>query len=269
CDSDCTLAQCGDQTVNGAAGETCDSGTETATCDDDCTAVACGDEVVNESAGEVCDHGGPSPTCDLDCTFAACNDGVINSAAGESCEDGNLAEGDGCSSKCKAHKVVFATSQGFDGNLGGLVGADMKCQVAAQAAGLPGTYRAWLSDDTGSPVSRFTKSTIPYARRDGVLIANNWADLIDGTLAAPINLSELKTPPGADANVCGGTSQLTFTNTIVSGTMFTDFTDCQNWTSNAPGFTGGGQWNKADGLWTQFVCQQSCAWKKPIYCFMQ
>jgi hypothetical protein len=36
------------------------------------------------------------------------------------------------------------------------------------AAGLPGTYRAWISDITGSPSTRFTKSTIPYVRRDGV-----------------------------------------------------------------------------------------------------
>ena len=43
--------------------------------------------------------------------------------------------------------VIFPTSQLFDGNLGGLSGADEKCDQAASDAGLPstGTYTAWLS----------------------------------------------------------------------------------------------------------------------------
>jgi cysteine-rich repeat protein len=39
----------------------------------------------------------------------------LNKTAGEQCDDGNVAEGDGCSSTCKSHKVVFATSTAFDG----------------------------------------------------------------------------------------------------------------------------------------------------------
>ena len=175
---------------------------------------------------------------------------------------------------------AFVTSSRGSGNLsswseaGGAVGlaaGDAICRARALGADLPnaGTYRAWLSDATGSPSTRFTKSTIPYARRDGVIVANNWADLTDGNIQVPINLSELNGPPGGDAKTCNGVSQLTFTNTITDGTMFGDFFACQNWTSNAPAVTGGGQWNKADGLWTQFVCAQSCDWSKPLYCFMQ
>ena len=33
--------------------------------------------------------------------------------------------------------IVFVTSIAYDGNLGGLVGADQKCQARAEAAGLP------------------------------------------------------------------------------------------------------------------------------------
>src|SRR5215212_6677746 len=42
---------------------------------------------------------------------------------------------------------VFLSSITYDGNLGGLSGADAKCQGLAAVAGLPGIYKAWLSDD--------------------------------------------------------------------------------------------------------------------------
>ncbi len=46
-------------------------------------------------------------------------------------------------------KTVFVTSAAFKGNLGGLTGADAKCQAEADgpASIVPsGTYLAWLSD---------------------------------------------------------------------------------------------------------------------------
>ena len=270
CDADCTVAFCGDQQLNMVAGETCDDGGETANCDDDCTAPACGDGVSNEVAGEECDAAGNSKECDADCTLSMCGDGFVNPADGESCDDGNVEEGDGCSSACKAQKIVFASSATFDGNLGGLAGGDAKCQALAVAAGLKGTYRVWASDVTGTPLTRFTKANIPYARRDGVVVANNFADLIDGALLAPINLSELKTQPGFDDNLCGNLKGLTLTNTATDGTMFNALTSCNSWTSNnANGITGGGHWSASTANWTAFVCSQFCNWKKALYCFEQ
>jgi hypothetical protein len=58
------------------------------------------------------------------------------------------------------------------------------------AAGLPGTYQAWLSDSTGSPNTRFVRSTGPYRLVNGHTIAANFADLTDGILAAPISVTE-------------------------------------------------------------------------------
>jgi hypothetical protein len=46
---------------------------------------------------------------------------------------------------------VFVTSTVHDGNLGGLAGADAICNSLASDAGLPGTYKAWLSDGFNSP----------------------------------------------------------------------------------------------------------------------
>ena len=61
-------------------------------------------------------------------------------------------------------KTVFITSAKFKGNLGGLTGADDKCQAEADgpASIVPsGIYLAWLSDGTDSPDIRFTKSSHP------------------------------------------------------------------------------------------------------------
>jgi len=41
---------------------------------------------------------------------------------------------------------VFVTSRGYDGNLGGELGADAKCQDRADYAGLDGNFKAWLVD---------------------------------------------------------------------------------------------------------------------------
>ncbi len=50
-------------------GEQCDDGGESATCDSDCTVAMCGDGTVNETAGEECDDGGTAPGdgCDENC----------------------------------------------------------------------------------------------------------------------------------------------------------------------------------------------------------
>ena len=67
-------------------------------------------------------------------------------------------------------KTVFVTKASFKGNLGGLAGADEKCQAEADdhASIVPsGTYLAWLSDGTNSPDTRFAKSSDPYVLPDG------------------------------------------------------------------------------------------------------
>jgi hypothetical protein len=72
-----------------------------------------------------------------------------------------------CPSFCMCAKKVFLTSQEYTGNLGGLAGADAKCQALADAAGIGGTFKAWLSDSTLDPIHRFSGSTfsgVPFVR---------------------------------------------------------------------------------------------------------
>jgi len=89
-----------------------------------------------------------------------------------------------------ASKQVFITSTLYNGNLGGLSGADAKCQTQAIAANLSGTWKAWLSDNTTSATSRLSHSNLPYAMVNGTIIANNWTDLTDGTLASSLIIDE-------------------------------------------------------------------------------
>lgn len=86
--------------------------------------------------------------------------------------------------------LVFVTSTTHTGNLGGLAGADAICQARADAAGLGGTFRAWLSDSTTAARDRLTRAGVPYVRVDGVQVAANFADLTDGALMQPILLTE-------------------------------------------------------------------------------
>lgn len=87
-------------------------------------------------------------------------------------------------------KIAFISSTSSNGNLGGLTGADQKCQTLADSAGIHGTFKAWLGDSTKSPSNRFTQATVPYVKLDGSLIANHWTDLTDGDIANPINIDE-------------------------------------------------------------------------------
>jgi len=51
-------------------------------------------------------------------------------------------------------KTVFVTKASFESNMGGLSGADTKCQAEAddpESIVPSGTYMAWLSDGTNSP----------------------------------------------------------------------------------------------------------------------
>lgn len=77
-----------------------------------------------------------------------------------------------------AAKKAFVTSTGYSGNLGGLAGADAKCQARAAAAGLANAsrFKAWLSTSTVDAGARLTSGG-PWARIDGILLASSLADL--------------------------------------------------------------------------------------------
>lgn len=256
-------------------GGTCGPCGDTKSCavGDDCTSKAC--------AGHVCQ----APSCvdgiknanesDVDCG-GHCGAGLCK--LNQACFAGLDCESRGCEAgRCVATKLVFVTSTRFTASqIGGLNGAAAKCQSAARAAGVSnmsnmGTFKAWLSDSTGSPSTLFARSARPYVRVDGVVVANGYDDLVDGQLLAPISKTELN-GDGVGATSGCAVPGLVFTNTRENGTR--DDTDsapasCSNWSAPAGGTTLGSL-NSTTSWATGCFDGQSCANAlSPLYCFEQ
>lgn len=197
--------------------------------------MRCGDGVVDP--GEACDGGGEALDCNEDCTPVRCGDGVINTMAGEDCDDGNVIDGDGCEYTCEQTgppRFMFVSSQLYTGDLGGLLGADARCQALATAAKLPGTYMAWLSDNDGSPATRMARTTGPYLLPDGTRVANSWAGLTQHNLLAAITMTELRgdSPIGTSSCTLGEDEcTVVWTNTHRSGIQVAFDGSCNGWTS--------------------------------------
>jgi hypothetical protein len=160
-------------------------------------------------------------------------------------------------------KCVFATSTIQTGNLGGLAGGDAICQARAEAPGslaAPGTYKAWLSTAAASAASRLTHAEVPYRLVDGTTIANDWTDLTDGTLDAPINRQE---------NDIVGPVRGVWTGTNADGSF--QGSDCAAWSSAASTGVAGtsGSTGETDFQWTFFAIQLQCSPQLPLYCFQQ
>jgi uncharacterized repeat protein (TIGR01451 family) len=156
-------------------------------------------------------------------------------------------------------RLVFVSSGNFDGNFGGIAGADAQCQTLAMAASLPGTYKAWISDSTSSPSTSFTQTGF-FTLIDGTMIATSWADLTDGTIANPINRT--------DQNIVISNTFVR-TNTLANGGNDSAFGACNNWTSNSPSDVASlGQSGATNSSWTT-NSTGGCGFPLSIYCFEQ
>jgi hypothetical protein len=180
------------------------------------------------------------------------------------CPAGQCCNGAGTCGECK----VFVTERlAAQGALGGLTGADAVCQSRATAAGLPGTYMAWLSDSSSSPITRFAKATVPYTLPGGETVATSWADLTSGNaLRHAINQTE-------SGDEISGTSLgafMVWTNTTQNGSVGgTDPSGhCFNWTSTLAGATGNIGDARSATKWTLNGFQQ-CPVDSRLYCFQQ
>ena len=164
-----------------------------------------------------------------------------------------------------AGKIVFITSTTYGGNLGDITGADAICQTRATAASLSGTFKAWVSSATGDARDRFTQSTDPYKLVTGTTIANDWSDLIDGTLQAPINRDEFGALQ-AGKLPWTGTDQTGILKVYPPRTVA-----CQTlWSSSGTSPNNGwfGDSNSATSSWTD-NSYNDCNGANPLYCFEQ
>ena len=151
--------------------------------------------------------------------------------------------------------IAFVTSTSHTGDVNGLLGADRLCQARADAAGLPGTYRAWLSTDATSAISRLAGAS-GWVRPDDRPVANTPAELAAGRMFHPIRLDENGRDVG-DVDVMTGTN--------ANGTMSTA-SDCGDYNlADTQSVTHG----RADGVSSPFSIFGSgaCSTARRMYCF--
>lgn len=168
-------------------------------------------------------------------------------------------------------RVVFLlTEAGPPMAYGGLAGADALCQQAADDAGFAGTFRAWLSATMkDSPSSRFEQDGGPFVRPDGTVIALDWADLVDGALAAPISV----TAAGIEVDPSAMPEVVVATHTLHDGTFAGGIAPCVQYTSDLIVGPRRGTATATDVGWTEnpddWSCNNDASGGPSLYCFAQ
>ncbi len=170
-----------------------------------------------------------------------------------------------------AIKHIFLSSTTYNGNLGGLTGADQKCAaLAAGGTGLGTSWKAWLSDSTTNAIDRIS-DVGPWYLVDGTTkVFNNKANLQTVPLAA-INQTELGATPGE-----GNFAKTVWTNTDLGGAKISAVSanTCTNWTDSTAATTiPTGNWGfAADAKWTNNAANDPRTCQQPfshIYCIEQ
>jgi hypothetical protein len=163
------------------------------------------------------------------------------------------------------HKIVFSRGFSLATGAGGISGQDGYCQDAASAAGLAGTYYAWLadSDPLSAPYYRYWRSPVPYYNPAGTKIADDWNDLVDGTnLDGAIAVD----PTGAATFL-----NVTRTNVKPDGTQNNSASSyhCSDWTHPGPGVGFYGGRDDSNSTWTTGNNSAQCNSGSQFYCFEQ
>jgi hypothetical protein len=125
-------------------------------------------------------------------------------------------------------QVVFATATTYNGSFGGLYYGDYICQREAINAGLPGIWKALLSDDSTSAFARLTVTgpiynNVPITTGPIQRIASDSANFWSPVFPAALNYTGT-----------GGTPSTTntWTGSSSAGAIKTGFT-CNSWTTNS------------------------------------
>jgi hypothetical protein len=168
-------------------------------------------------------------------------------------------------------KCVFVTSSVHQGDFGGLAGGDAICNELAAGAGLPGTYKAWLSIEgaDNSAAKRLTPATVPYKLVTGETVANDFTDLVscEGNLPVVCLQNPIDTTEGGVGVPSGAVGEV-WTGTRPDGSSAVAGRTCLGWT--AGGLNNGQRGELASVLngWTErFV--GPCERDARLYCFQQ
>jgi hypothetical protein len=152
---------------------------------------------------------------------------------------------------------VFVTSNSYTGALGGLAGADAKCQSSATSQGLSGSFRAYLSDAASNAYDRVPGAGPWYTTDDQLAFASKAdlrgapkAALLDEYAGYPVRVGNAGAWSGSDS---GG---------VATGQ------DCDGWTrltADAAGTTG----TAVDASWGGGSAPLRCDTLLPIVCLQQ
>ena len=170
--------------------------------------------------------------------------------------------------KYKCPMLVFVTSEVWTGNLGGIAGADAKCQQAANNSDLTKgrIFRAWISDAYTWPEKRFIHSSTPYITTcpETKRVADNWTDLVDGSaIGVKQFCSEFGVP----------LTGFVWTYTNIFGYPYGDGESCWNWSRDSQDGIGTGGFFDPDVtvgeyMWTQ-LNWLNCDQAERLLCFEQ
>ena len=157
--------------------------------------------------------------------------------------------------------IVFTTSTTQTAALGGLAGADAICAQRALAAGLAGTYRAWLSTSTVNAIDRLGSAS-GWVRPDGKPFVNSVAEIAQGKVLYPPRLDEFGNDLGAGPVVMTATGR---DGTLIAGT---NYTTCGDFTSDVyDGKPLDSGLASANSWWFTYAVSVGCAGPARIYCF--
>jgi hypothetical protein len=149
--------------------------------------------------------------------------------------------------------IAFVTSTTHNGNLGGLAGADTICTGRATAAGLPGTYVAWLSTSTVDAVSRLAGAR-GFVRPDGQPFADQPSEIGANQIFNNLHLDESGNDVGTD---------VVWTGTTSDGTASAN--TCSDW-GLASGNGRSGSSEGGPAAWTD-TANTNCSQPHRLYCF--
>jgi len=277
---------CGDGVLD--PGEACDDGyvanRENAACLPNCVQARCGDGFVHAGV-EDCDLGADNSNAYGGCAPGTClwgprcGDGQVD-PGDELCDPGVAvdprSEAVPCGPTCRfAGRIVFLSSQLYAGDLGGVAGADLKCQALAKAFDPKHAhrYRAWISDEQSEPATTFEHGEMfaatPYVLRNGVQVAASFEALVEHGPERGITLTDtLETL----------LEWRVWTHTTHAGKALPDDHHCAQWTSTAfnlsarvglnsvaPGSPDLQAWTD-ERWWTRYL-EVDCNSAMRLYCF--
>jgi hypothetical protein len=181
-----------------------------------------------------------------------------------------------------ARHVAFVTSVMGNGDLGswvsyvatGAAAGDEVCQRRAAAAGIPGAFKAWLSDSRDDAFCRVQglrgrraancgqaappALAGPWVRTDGLPLAPAIGGLVDGIMYTAVLLDEFGDTRIGDA--------WAWTNTGGDGTLGPDHSSCGDWTAADESVSALGMISSAATTWTYTAPGLRCDWPALLLC---